>query len=79
MFLGLERRFPILSMGIRLNIRKVEAIIVVATAVIHNIACIRNEEIPLVNHDQQEAIDLMNDIEVENVRDNIFVVNNALQ
>nr|CAI5825436.1 unnamed protein product [Callosobruchus analis] len=33
-----KRRFPILAVGIRLKIEKVEAV-VIATAVLHNIAC----------------------------------------
>lgn len=37
-----KKRFPILSLGIRLNFKKVQSIIV-ATAVLHNICCINNE------------------------------------
>ena len=42
-----KRRFPILSLGIRLSNRKVQAIIV-ATAVLHNLCCI-NKELDLPN------------------------------
>lgn len=40
-----KRRFPILALGIRVNRRNVEAIIV-ATAVLHNIARSQNEDLP---------------------------------
>lgn len=41
-----KRRFPILSLGIRLDIERVEAI-VVATAVLHNIATDHNDQLPV--------------------------------
>ncbi|KAJ8933275.1 hypothetical protein NQ314_014103 [Rhamnusium bicolor] len=62
-----KRRFPILAFGIRLKLHKVEAV-VIATAVLHNIATILNEEMPPIDAEQEEAIQLVNDIEVGNVR-----------
>ena len=38
-----KRRFPILSTGIRLNISKAQCLII-ATAILHNIATIDNEQ-----------------------------------
>lgn len=49
-----KRRFPILAVGIRLNIEKVEAVIV-ACAVLHNIAIQMNDEDPTINNDEIEA------------------------
>lgn len=49
-----KRRFPILALGIRLNIEKVEAVIV-ACAVLHNIAIQMNDEDPILNNDEIEA------------------------
>lgn len=57
----LKRRFPVLALGIRLDINKVEAI-VIACCVLHNIACIRNEpELP-VDEDIAAAIQEANNI-----------------
>lgn len=49
-----KRRFPILAVGIRLNIEKVEAVIV-ACAVLHNIAIQMNDDDPILNNDEIEA------------------------
>ncbi|XP_045471748.1 putative nuclease HARBI1 [Harmonia axyridis] len=49
-----KRRFPILALGIRLNIEKVEAVIV-ACAVLHNIAIQMNDGDPISNNDKIEA------------------------
>jgi len=40
-----KRRFPVLSLGLRLKLQT-SMTIIVATAVLHNIACERNEELP---------------------------------
>ncbi|ERL84661.1 hypothetical protein D910_02088, partial [Dendroctonus ponderosae] len=58
-----KRRFPILSFGIRLKLEKVEAI-VVATAVLHNIAKMANEEMPPEEQIEEEAVELANNVEV---------------
>lgn len=63
-----KRRFPILAMGIRCKLDKLEAI-VVATAVLHNTAMILNEELPPANAEEEEAIQFVNDVEVLNIRD----------
>lgn len=53
-----KRRFPILSLGIRLNHRKVQSIIV-ATAVLHNICCMNHEpELPVLAPSISSAVDL---------------------
>lgn len=57
-----KRRFPILGLGIRLNIRKIEAV-VVACAVLHNIACNMGDVDPPVNNEEIEAaINLTNNV-----------------
>ncbi|CAH1395670.1 unnamed protein product [Nezara viridula] len=43
-----KRRFPVLAKGLRIKLSSVEAI-VVATAVLHNIACNMNEKVPEVD------------------------------
>lgn len=63
-----KRRFPILSLGIRLHFKKVQSIIV-ATAVLHNICCINNEtELPNLPSHLQEAVDFV--LSVPNNREN---------
>lgn len=57
----LKRRFPVLAIGIRLKVEKVEAI-VVACAILHNIACEMGEPQLDVDNDIEEAIDLVNGI-----------------
>lgn len=42
-----KRRCPVLATGVRLQLERVESA-VVATAVLHNIACERNEDVPPV-------------------------------
>ncbi|KAJ8930179.1 hypothetical protein NQ314_017043 [Rhamnusium bicolor] len=49
-----KRHFPVLALGIRLNAQKVEAV-VIACAVLHNIAVQMNDGDPLVNNDEIEA------------------------
>lgn len=51
-----KRRFPILSLGIRLKLEKVEAI-VVATAVLHNIACTNREPLPPLDEEIENLIE----------------------
>ncbi|KAK5638904.1 hypothetical protein RI129_013199 [Pyrocoelia pectoralis] len=63
-----KRRFPILAFGIRLQLRKVESV-VIATAVLHNIACLLNEDLPPITEEEEAAIDFVNNIEVGRVRD----------
>lgn len=54
-----KRRFPILSLGMRLKLEKVQCIIV-ATAVLHNICCINGEnEAPSLSTVFEEAIDFV--------------------
>ena len=48
-----KRRFPVLSLGIRLHVSKVEGV-VIAAGVLHNIACDMRDDIPAVD----PAIDL---------------------
>lgn len=45
-----KRRFPVLSLGIRLNVERIQAV-VVACAVLHNIAILNNEDEPLEEPD----------------------------
>lgn len=70
-----KRRFPILALGIRLNLDRVEAVIV-ATAVLHNIACERNEEIPLTDTEVEAAIHVVNNMP-NNINGNTITINNS--
>ncbi|KAI4468036.1 hypothetical protein MML48_2g00008993 [Holotrichia oblita] len=45
-----KRRFPVLAHGMRLQLRSIQCVIV-ATAVLHNIACDEKEEVPPVDAD----------------------------
>jgi len=65
-----KRRFPVLSLGIRLDLSKVEAIIV-ATAVLHNIAILQKEKIPVTTNEIQEQINLVNSVNNNVTNDNI--------
>ena len=58
-----KRRFPVLSLGIRLKFDKVEGIIV-ATAVLHNIAQSMNDGIPPVGDDLEAAVQFVNNVNV---------------
>ncbi|KAJ8928921.1 hypothetical protein NQ314_018447 [Rhamnusium bicolor] len=60
-----KRRFPVLALGIRLNVHKVEAI-VVACAVLHNIARQMGEPELAVNQEVEEAIENAIDINLDN-------------
>ncbi|CAH1365463.1 unnamed protein product, partial [Tenebrio molitor] len=52
----LKRRFPVLALGIRLSIEKVE-LLVIASAILHNIACMLNDtEAPETNEEIEAAI-----------------------
>lgn len=53
-----KRRFPILALGIRLNYAKVEAV-VVATAVLHNIARIMRDPDPPINEEIEAAVNFV--------------------
>ena len=52
-----KRRFPILSVGININVSKVESV-VVATAVLHNIAIDLNEIVPNISTEMENLINL---------------------
>ncbi|KAK5646025.1 hypothetical protein RI129_004489 [Pyrocoelia pectoralis] len=58
-----KRRFPILSLGIRQNIRKIERIII-TTAILHNIACLMRDQLPQVNDEEEAAIVITNNVEI---------------
>ncbi|KAB0804749.1 hypothetical protein PPYR_01719 [Photinus pyralis] len=75
----MKRRFPILSFGIRQRAEKVEAI-VIATAVLHNIARNFNDALPDINEEEQEAIAAAEiNFEVENVPYYNNGLNNAVR
>jgi len=52
-----KKTFPVLTVGINMNLKFVESIIV-ATAVLHNIACYFGEQIPRVSNHLEQLIDL---------------------
>jgi len=52
-----KKRFPVLAVGINEKLKSVESIIV-ATAVLHNIACYFGEETPRVTHQLEQVIDM---------------------
>lgn len=54
-----KRRFPALALGVRLKVQTTQAAIV-ATAILHNIACDENEDIPVINEEQEIAVNLVN-------------------
>jgi hypothetical protein len=57
-----KRRFPILSNGINVDINRVQWI-VVATAVLHNMAIENNEnEPPVLNQEEEEAFHFVNNV-----------------
>ncbi|KAI4468055.1 dde superfamily endonuclease [Holotrichia oblita] len=57
-----KRRFPVLAHGMRLQLRFFQCVIV-ATAVLHNIACDEKEEVPPVDADVM--IDIVEDVPVQ--------------
>ncbi|KAJ8978143.1 hypothetical protein NQ317_016845 [Molorchus minor] len=73
---GIWKRFLILAYGIRLKLKKV---VVTATAVLHIIARMLNEEMPPINKALNEAMQYVNDVEIENIRDNIDATNNGVR
>lgn len=76
-----KRRFPVLATGIRLKKSVIESVIV-ATAVLHNIACYQREDVPPINDIQDEAINFVNGASnnpiVENRNSENRVTRNAL-
>jgi len=65
-----KRRFPVLSLGIRLHISKVEAILK-ATAVLHNIAILKKEDTPPTTQEIQKQINLMNSVNINVINENV--------
>lgn len=70
-----KRRFPSLAMGLRVNLDTAQAIIV-ATAVLHNIAVSNNEAVPPINEEEENAINLVN-IQADNIQLPQNVLNNV--
>ncbi|CAH2016839.1 unnamed protein product [Acanthoscelides obtectus] len=62
-----KRRFPILKLGMRLDLHTIMAIII-ATAVLHNIAIEENEAIPeeWIDHSEDEEINEQGDVRYDN-------------
>ncbi|KAJ8966923.1 hypothetical protein NQ317_002376 [Molorchus minor] len=58
-----KRRFPALAMGMRIHLDTAQ-VITVATAILHNIACNENEQVPPVNLEQEAAINFANNVDV---------------
>jgi hypothetical protein len=56
-----KRRFPVLALGIRLKRNRLEAVII-ATAVLHNIACHMSEPDPPIEEEVVRAVDYVNDM-----------------
>lgn len=71
-----KRRFPILALGIRLQVEKVESV-VVASAVLHNIACIMKDAALPVNGEIEAAINFVNNVNNINIRQNGGVNNSV--
>ncbi|XP_018578468.1 putative nuclease HARBI1 [Anoplophora glabripennis] len=67
-----KRRFPILALGIKLHIDKVEEI-VIASAVIHNVAIHMRDELSYVNEEIEAAIQIGNVNEVANQLKNCYL------
>lgn len=61
-----KRRFPVLSLGIRCKMELCQKIIV-ATAILHNICRLRNEEVPEEHYIEEEMYE---DIHINNENDN---------
>lgn len=68
----LKRRFPILSLQMRVSLETTQAIIV-ATAILHNIAILEREEVPPIdtelihNYNNLEYVDNVNPIFINNI------------
>lgn len=75
-----KRRFPILAFGIRLKVEKVEAV-VIATAVLENIAKLLNEPDPPNNEEEEVAINFVGNVNIEPYVHfhNILNINNAVR
>lgn len=69
-----KRRFPALAMGLRVKLETTQAVIV-ASAILHNIACDKRINIPPIDNDQEAAINLVNNVNMQALR-NIGGVNN---
>ncbi|KAJ8912380.1 hypothetical protein NQ315_014748 [Exocentrus adspersus] len=70
-----KRRFPILAFGIRLKLEKDEAV-VIATAVLENIARLLNEQDPPFDEEGEVAVNFVNDVNIQPYM-NIYNVNNV--
>ncbi|KAJ8913058.1 hypothetical protein NQ315_006559, partial [Exocentrus adspersus] len=70
-----KRRFPILAFGIRLKLEKDEAV-VIATAVLENIAKLLNEQDPPFDEEEEVAVNFVNDVNIQPYM-NIYNVNNV--
>lgn len=73
-----KKRFPGLALRLRLKKETIQAVIV-ATAVLHNIACEEREDIPQINVEEVVAIDLVNNNPPENNPQLIERPNNVRQ
>lgn len=62
-----KRRFPALALGIRTSIDTAQAIIV-ATGILHNIACDENEIVPPVTDEEEAAINFVNNVDIEQIQ-----------
>lgn len=59
-----KRRFPVLSLGIRMNVKEVQSIIV-ATAILHNVCNLNNDrDAPPLSEEMRTAIDAVLEIPV---------------
>lgn len=63
-----KRRFPILAKGIQLDINKVQCLIV-ATAILHNIAIQNNDGVPPeLIPEMENAVNIVNNVPIEHVQ-----------
>ncbi|KAK4886984.1 hypothetical protein RN001_003255 [Aquatica leii] len=73
-----KRRFPVLSLGMRVSLRKSQAIIV-ATAVLHNIAIEEKNEVPIERNLDEEIgdrnIEVQQENNLNNMRRNDLIMN----
>jgi hypothetical protein len=72
-----KRRFPILAQGIRIHYTKVEAV-VIATAVLHNIACIMRDPDPPTNEEIEAAINAVEGVPILQ-HNNLGGINNRVR
>nr|CAH7737744.1 unnamed protein product [Callosobruchus chinensis] len=66
-----KRRFPILAFGIRFKVEKVEAV-VIATAVLDNIAKLLNEVDPPVTEEEEAVINLVSNVNDDHPDMNVY-------